>query len=101
MYVAAFQLLLGDQTASSRERARALEDDFAPYELYSLAAAHGAVGETKLAAEVLDRTLQLGRVLPLWRLYLTIASPSSLESDPLQSFIEEYEAEVRRLGELY
>ncbi len=64
VYLASFYGLLGDPSAFSRERQRALDADFNAYQLHSLAATHAALGETDLATEVLGRTLEAGRINP-------------------------------------
>ena len=101
VYLASFYGLLGDPSAFSRERQRALDADFNAYQLYSLAATHATLGETDLAAEVLGRILEAGRINSIWKLHFEVASPEALQSEALAPFIEKYEAQERRLREAY
>ena len=42
-----------------------------------------------------------GRISPAWKPYVRFASASALESEPFKEFLREYEAEDRRLREMY
>ena len=68
---------------------------------FLLAAVHARLGEPEQAVELLRRSVRDGRVNPYWRRSFEIASPTFLESEALDPFLEEYEAEERRLREKY
>ena len=40
-------------------------------------------------------------ISPAWRAYLQLASQTLLEAEAFETFVKEYEAEERRLRELY
>ena len=83
------------------EEEGALENaDFMDWSLFELAAVHANLGETERTFELLRRSLRLGMVLPYWQRYLRLGAPN-LESEALAAFAMEFEAEERRLRELY
>ena len=101
-YLAAFYGLLGEDAASSIEERRALSvDEGNVFELYYLASAHAALGNTDRAVDLLRHTLARGRIHPSWKEYVEIASGAPLESDNYRQFLEEFATEEQRLREAF
>jgi len=102
LLLAIFDTLLGRKEAFAAEIERVMEEpDFNAFELYYLAAAHFALGETEEGVEVLRRTLRMGRVSSSWKQYLKMASPTPPTSEAYSAFVEDFETRYRRLRETY
>ena len=101
LLLACFYGLLGERASMLAEEQGALENaDVSDWTLLELAAVHAGLGETERTFELLRRSLRLGLVLPYWRRFLQLAAPN-LESEALEAFVLEYEAEEQRLRKLY
>ena len=94
--------LLGDRDAFTREEHRALESfKHTVFTPSYLAAAHAYLGDDERAAELLRRSVREGGITPFWSLIFGLMSPTTPESDAFAPFLDEYEAEERRLRENY
>ena len=101
LFLACFHGLLGEHASFLAEEERILEKGDFDFELYGLAAVHAKLGETERAVELLRNIMRQGSINPAWKSYFEIASVFPLESEAFRSFVEEYEAEERRLRETY
>ena len=100
LYLAELYALLGKRGSFSREDQLALET-LHGFWLYLRPAVHARLGETERAAELLLRTVRQGVITPFWKRMLEVASAPPLESEVFDQFLREYEAEERRLREMY
>jgi TolB-like protein len=100
--LASFYGLLGERVAMLAEEERALEAaDFSSWEVHSLAAVHARRGDTERAVELLNRSLRQGFVYPSLKLSFQMAGVPLLESEAFDRFLRDFEAEERRLREMY
>jgi tetratricopeptide (TPR) repeat protein len=98
--LACFYGLLGERAAFVAEETRALEVA-GPVEVHYLMAVHARLGDTERAMELLASSVQPGRLLFRWQGFLQLAFAPPMESERFDEFVKEYEAEERRLRELY
>ena len=69
--------------------------------LQYLAAVHARLGEMEKAIELLRGVVREGRIQPSWKAFLRLAFAPPPKSEAFEELVREYEAEARRLRELY
>ena len=103
MFLASFAALLGEEAVFAAEEKAALTaldgTDLSPYQLLYLVGAHSHLGNTQRAIEILRRQLREGRFAGLG--FVSPVAPELLNTAEFAEFRREYDAEKRRLRDLY